>query len=522
MKNVLEYLEAAEKEFPEKTGVIDETGAYSFPQLAKKSRQIGTGLLRYVRPGQPAAVCMKKSMAALCGAFGIVYAGGFYTYFDPMLPSVRLGQIADVLQLSIVLTDQEHLAQVQTYFPAAQCLCIEELMQTEEEQEKLSKVRLQQIDTDPLYVNFTSGSTGVPKGVVVSHGSVLDFIDTFVETFKFDETERIANQAPLDFDVSVKDIYTSLKTGATLVLVPRDLFSRPVELLDFLCEQKITTMIWAVSALCLVSMFHGLDYKCPDTVRKVLFSGEVMPLKQLKDWMDHLPEAEFVNLYGPTEITCNCTYHVIQRDRVYTDGIPIGRAFANEAVFLVDTNGQLVTEPGAVGEICVRGRALALGYYANTLQTSQSFVQNPLHQYYLDPVYKTGDLGRYGTDGELYFAGRKDFQIKYRGHRIELEEIERAMAKITGVERCVCVFEEKKSRLYGFYTGTIDKKELHEALSGVLPPFMIPERLEKRDCFILTKNGKIDRKLLLQEVTVKKGRHVQQETDKRGEIHAGR
>ena len=512
MKNVLEYLEMTEKKFPGKTGVVDETGEYSFSQLAEKSRCVGTGLLRYVQPGQPVAVFMKKSMAALCGFFGIVYAGGFYTYFDPMLPSVRLGQIAGVLHLTVVLTDRENVGLAKEYFPAAECLCIEELMQTAEDPKKLLQIRRQQIDTDPLYVNFTSGSTGVPKGVVVSHGSVLDFIDTFVETFGFDETERIANQAPFDFDVSVKDIYTAMKTGATLVLVPREMFSRPVELLDFICAQRITTMIWAVSALCLVSMFHGLDYKCPVMVRKVLFSGEVMPMKQLSDWMTHLPEAQFVNLYGPTEITCNCTYHVIRRDRTYPDGIPIGRAFANEAVFLVDENGQQIIESGQSGEICVRGRALALGYYDNTLQTSQSFVQNPLHQYYLDPVYRTGDLGRYGTDRELYFAGRKDFQIKYRGHRIELEEIERAMAKVAGVERCVCVFDEKKSRLYGFYTGTIDKKDLHEALSQALPAFMLPERLIVRDSFTLTKNGKIDRKLLLQEVTAKKGSAVRRES----------
>ena len=514
MKNVLEYLETTEKVFPEKTGVIDETGAYSFGQLAKESRHVGTGLLRYVTPGQPVAVFMKKSMAALCGFFGIVYAGGFYTYFDPALPSVRMGQIAEILHLTVVLTDKEHICLAKDYFPAAECLCIEELMQTAEDTEKLARIRAQQIDTDPLYVNFTSGSTGAPKGVVVSHSSVLDFTDVFAETFGFDKTERIANQAPFDFDVSVKDIYTAIKTGATLVLVPRELFSRPVELLDFLCEQKITTMIWAVSALCLVSMFHGLDYKCPVTVRKVLFSGEVMPMKQLKDWMVHLPEAEFVNLYGPTEITCNCTYHVIRRDREYAEGIPIGRAFANEAVFLMDAQRQRVTEPGAVGEICVRGRALALGYYGDALQTSQAFVQNPLHQHYLDPVYRTGDLGRYDADGELYFAGRKDFQIKYRGHRIELEEIERAMAKVAGVERCVCVFDEKKSRLYGFYTGTIDKKDLREALSKALPPFMLPERLVARDSFILTKNGKIDRKLLLKEVTAKKGSTVQPEAGK--------
>lgn len=259
-------------------------------------------------------------------------------------------------------------------------------------------------------------------------------------------------------------------------------------------------MIWAVLALCLVSMFHGLDYRCPDSVKKVLFSGEVMPKKQLQDWMDHLPEAMFANLYGPTEITCNCAYHVIDRNREYEKGIPIGKPFDNEQVFLVDDTGGEVTEPGRLGEICVRGAALALGYYDNVEQTVCAFAQNPLHRRYLDPVYRTGDLGKYDDRGELYFCGRKDFQIKYRGHRIELEELERAMEKIPGVERSVCVFDGEKSRLYGFYTGDIDKKILHEKLTETLPAFMIPERLIQKRDFLLTKNGKADRKNLLEEV----------------------
>ena len=134
-------------------------------------------------------------------------------------------------------------------------------MQSCEDAEYLERVRRQQVDVDPLYVNFTSGSTGKPKGVVVSHRSVIDFIDAFSRTFSLDSRECIANQAPFDFDVSVKDIYTALKTGAELLIVPRELFSRPAELLDYLCEHEVTTMIWAVSALCLVSMFHGLDYR---------------------------------------------------------------------------------------------------------------------------------------------------------------------------------------------------------------------------------------------------------------------
>ena len=229
-----------------------------------------------------------------------------------------------------------------------------------------------------------------------------------------------------------------------------------------------------------------------------------MPIKHLHDWMEHLPKAQFVNLYGPTEITCNCTYHKINPDYEYSNGIPIGEAFPNEHVFLLGENGE-VTEQGEVGEICVRGTALALGYYRSAEQTEDVFMQNPLNSLFHERIYRTGDLGRYGTDGELYFCGRKDFQIKYMGHRIELEEIELAIAEVEGVDRCCCVFDEERKKLYGFYVGNIEKKELHARLGENLPIYMIPGKICKLKELPITKNGKLDRKALLEGQEKKHG-----------------
>ena len=284
--------------------------------------------------------------------------------------------------------------------------------------------------------------------------------------------------------------------GATLQIIPKALFSSPAALLDHICEREITTMIWAVSALCLISAFHGLDYKVPKKVNKILFSGETMPRKHLDNWMNALKKAEFVNLYGPTEITCNCTYHKVQRDRDYADGLPIGKAFPNEHVFLLNDENNIITETGVTGEICVSGTALGLGYYNNQEQTNSRFVQNPANKNYIEPIYRTGDLAYYGENNDLYFAGRKDFQIKYMGHRIELEEIEKALSEVHGVERACCVFLKEKSKLLAFFTGETTGKDIRKSLSSSLPVYMIPTSYTKLDSMPMTKNGKIDRTLL--------------------------
>lgn len=497
MTNILEYLERSAHQFPEKPALVDERQAVTFAQALDASKRIGSSLSLSLSKGQPVAVYMEKSVENLCAFWGIVYAGGFYVSFNTQLPTSRLKQMQSVLQAPFVITDEEHRGALEEVFPPHRILLYQDLVKSAVDHAQLARIRQRHVDTDPLYANFTSGSTGVPKAVVVGHRSTLDFIDHFCPIFSITQADVIANQAPFDFDVSVKDIYSALSTGATLVLVPRPLFSQPQQLLDFLCEHKATTLIWAVSALCLITTVHGLDYRTPETVNKVLFSGEVMPAKHLKIWMEHLPEAQFVNLYGPTEITCNCTYHIIDRTRSYPDGIPMGQAFPNEDVFLLDGEDQLVTAPNVVGEVCVRGSALALGYYRNGEQTAKAFPDNPLNPSYPERIYRTGDLARYSTLGELHFCGRKDFQIKHMGHRIELEEIERAVSNLPGVHRCCCVFHNEKHRLYAFYQGDLTPKELRLQLMPTLPPYMIPNVFRQVDQFPLNKNGKIDRTLLM-------------------------
>lgn len=500
MKTILEYLENSEKKHNSKVAVIDETGRYTYKELVENSKKIGSGILEKIDKGNPVPVLMEKGKETLSTFFGIVYAGCFYCLLNPSLPETRLKNIINTLNAKYIVTDQEHSELATKLVNKDYILLEEDLKNTDINQTKLNLIRQEILDVDPLYANFTSGSTGIPKGVVVGNRSVIDFIDNFTNIFNINENDIIGNQAPFDFDVSVKDIYSSISKGATLVIIPKRLFSLPVKLLDFICEKKVTTLIWAVSALCLITTFHGLDYKTPKSVNKILFSGEVMPIKHIKQWIEHLPNAMFVNLYGPTEITCNCTYHIVDKSLNYEKSIPIGKHFPNEEVFLLNDKNELIKDTGKTGEICVKGTCLALGYYNNEEQTSKSFIQNPLNPNYIDIIYKTGDLGEYDENNDLHFLGRKDFQIKFMGHRIELEEIERAMEKIPEVERSCCIFNQEKEKLYGFYVGKIDKKQVHDYLKNNLPIFMIPNKITQIEKFELTKNGKIDRMALLKNI----------------------
>ncbi len=480
--NVLQYLENSAASAPQKIAFSDENRSLSFAELLRRSKAIGTALAKRLSGvrGQPVYIHMTRSANDIAAFLGAAYSGNFYVPFDVDMPPARAASMRRVMPPAVELTLGD-----------TQSLCT-----TEPDPGLLEEIRAQVIDQDPLYGMFTSGSTGIPKGIVVSHRSVINMAERFTETFDIGSDTIFGNQAPFDFDVSVKDIYLALKNGATVHILPRKAFTLTSELMEILNDRQVNTLVWSVSAMKIVSSLGTFpDYR-PRHVRLVMFSGEVLPVKVLNQWRENLPRAGFVNLYGPTEITCNCAYYKIDRDFALDERIPIGRAFKNTEVLLLDGD-RLVSEPYKTGELCVRGVSLAHGYYNNPEQTAKAFRQNPLQSAYPELIYHTGDICQYNRRGELEFLGRSDSQVKYMGHRIELGEIEIAALAVPFVQSACCLFDAARERMVLFYQSTRERNgDLVRALKEILPRHMVPSRLQYYEELPVNRTGKIDRAAL--------------------------
>lgn len=505
-RNVLEYLEDSCRLFPEKIVFADDRAEITYESFVRQSKYLGAYLHEKVldgKKGVPVAVFIERSIQSLTGFFGVVYAGCFYVPIDRQMPAARIGLILDTLAPAAILGEEKDRKILKQLEREDKLLVMSEVLEdggefclSGEQEMLLEDVRKSSLDTDPLYAIFTSGSTGVPKGVLVSHRSVIDLADNFAREFSFSGQCVFGNQAPFDFDVSVKDIYSTIKNGATMYVIPKVMFSFPAKLIAFMNEKRINTIIWAVSALRIIENLNAFTGELPGYLKTAMFSGEVMHNKVLNYWRRYLPDVNYVNLYGPTEITCNCTFYKVDRPFADEEALPIGTAFLNSGVFLLDGD-RLVEEREVPGEICVRGSSLALGYYNNPEKTAESFCQNPLNQAYPERIYRTGDIGKVNERGELIFLSRKDDQIKHMGHRIELGEVEAAANSLDFIDAAVCIYDKGEGKIVMFYqSGESCDREVLKAMGKKLPKYMFPNRLCHFEKLPLNKNNKIDRTYL--------------------------
>ena len=484
-KNVLDRFEATAARYPDRIGIVDGETAVSFAQLKAYARSVGTALCSLVPQRGMVAVLCERQWEAIPGFLGALYAGACYVPLDKKMPQARLQGILSRLHPDAVLCTHADRADAPLTY-------IEDIIKTPVDEALLSSRRGAQIDLDPAYVIFTSGSTGTPKGIAVSHRGILDFTDWLTESCQINENTVLGGQSPFYFDNSQKSLMSMLTCGATLHLLPKKFFSFPILLTRYLNEHQVNTLLWATAAFHLVANSGVLEKEPPRYVHTVAVGGEALLAPQLRRWQTALPYAKFFNQYGPTEVSVDCAFYPIDRMFAEDEIIPIGKACPNMEILLLDEDLHPVPE-GQIGEICVRGSGLALGYLDEPEKTDAAFVRNPLNPRFPELLYRTGDLARLGQDGNLYFAARKDDQIKHMGYRIELGEVERGLCAIPGVSACVCLFDRDADKIIAFCACKHTPDALVREARSRLPQYMLPNVWIPREALPLNANGKLDR-----------------------------
>ncbi len=492
--NVTQYLDRQVRLHSKKIAVRDEKNSLTFEDIYEGAINLADCISEIQQSiNKPIIVFCEKSIIQYVAFMGILYSGNYYVPLDIKMPEERLKLIVDLLECDIAVGTTQYKELLIGAGFQGKFIFIEDLnFDKKTLHRKVENKKI--IDTDPAYILFTSGSTGIPKGVIISHRAIIDYIEWQCQYLPFDDQVVLGNQAPFYFDASMPDIYTPLCIGATLVIIPEVKFSAPFDLINFINEFNINTLIWVPSALTILTMRDFFAEKKINDLRLVMFCGEVMPMKHLNIWRKYYPDTKFINLYGPTEAAYACAYYKIERVYSDEDTIPIGYACENTDIFVLDEWDRLVEE-NQEGELCIRGSSLANGYYKDKEKTDQVFVRNPIKQEYDERIYRTGDIVKYNHYGELEFLGRKDFQIKYMGYRIELGEIESVAYGMRLIQQSCVLYDEKYKKIVLFCTASesISESEIYRFLKKRLPKYMLPARIIVIDKMPMNANGKIDR-----------------------------
>ena len=499
MKNILEHLKKWAELAPNKLAITDGETEITYGSLWQQSRDLGAEILKREVPGKSGiAVIMNRGSKSLVAMLGAVCAGSFYIVIDPEMPEDRIETIFQKLTPALIVSDEDNLEKANNLTCKGGVLEFQKAISGPDADmdEVLDKVMERSTDRDPVYALFTSGSSGIPKGTIITHRNIFAYSEWVAKTFDINEDTVFGNQTPFYFSMSVLDIYTTLRCGATLVVLAKALFAFPMTLVEFLNNHKVNTIYWVPSALGIVANSKVLDYAELPLIEKVLFAGEIMPTRYLNHWISHKPDVLYANLYGPTETTDICAYYVVNREFADDEPIPIGVHCDNCEIILLKEDDTEALE-GEAGEICVRGTIVAQGYYNEPEKTKEAFVQNPLNPYYPETIYRTGDLAKYNEYGELMYLTRKDFQIKHMGYRIELGEIETAAGSADWIKSCCCVFDAARDKIIMIYDGKKrPAKDLRDIISAKVPHYMVPNEIRRIKSMPINQNGKMDRKWL--------------------------
>ena len=493
MDSILQLFENTAARFPANTAVSGEGGTYTYRELSEEAKRIGSAISRRGRFRSAAAIYLPKSFACIASMLGILYSGNYYTVLDTDSPASRVQNILDVLEPAVIITSSEYAAALPE--TGAAVLLTEKLQEEPVDEDRLRKVRSHMTDADLMYALFTSGSTGRPKGALLTHRAVYAYMQWVHDTFSFDEKTVFGSQTPLYFSMSVTDLFGALTGGGTYVILEKKALSFPLMLLEQLNRYRVNTLYWVPSALGILCGWDAFVYAKPEYVTRIFFAGESMPVKYLNYWRKHLPDVSYYNLFGPTETTDICLWYSVDREFGEDEAIPAGIPCTNCDSFVLTEDGRRA-ETGESGELYVRGSFLASGYLKEPEKTAAAFVQNPLQQDYPETVYRTGDLMRVGEDGNLHYLGRKDYQIKHMGYRIEPGEIERAAMSVPGINVCAVIYDARQDTIILVYQGDAEEKEADTVIRTLVPEYMVPGRYEKMAVLPLNANGKTDRKEL--------------------------
>ena len=496
--NLLEFLEETVERCPEKAAVVDGNRTLTFKELADKSDALAWALHDNLKvKNQPIAVFLPKNIEAVVSNVAISKSGNAFMNLDVKTPANRLSNILSLIQPSAIITAGTYTGQIKEIAGDIPIISLDDFnFDTVVNHEEVKALRDGLIDTDPFCIINTSGSTGTPKGVALSHLNFLDFLYRSQEEFAFTDNEIIGSLSPLVFDIYVFELILLMANSATMVLLPGHLAAFPAKLLQIMQEKGVSFIFWVPTIMVNIANMGLLEKFDLSALKLVWFAGEVFPTLQFNIWRRSLPNTKFANLYGPIETALDSIFYVVERDIPDSEPIPIGYAYKNTDILLLDEEDRRVTEPGVEGEICVRGSSVALGYYNNPEKTAQAFVQNPLNPHYPERIYRTGDVAAINDRGEIVFRGRKDSLVKHQGYRIELGEVEHVIVNtLNAVKNGCVVYDHANKEIVLFYENPeeIDKGVFRKLVSSQLPNYMIPMVLIREEELKRNTNGKIDR-----------------------------